>query len=157
MTTLEAKRVSLFFFFATQDELLTYELSVAACDRFQKLEKRFKNLNSDQRLVLATQQIILASYKTMQRHQSLQPMGSHWIYPQGVDFSIWKEFQKLASPAEYHFLIWSQILKISDSDLATSLLLTHGTLRYRLSIALQKIGSLSRLIPKKFEIIKDPE
>ncbi len=161
MAEVDAKSISLFFFFALLDEARAIEATTAAIKNYkQRLSK-----NPQIRAAVAT---VAATYQIWDKNRNRFARGRHnfnsdsgWQFPENLDLGAWKEFQKTAQEDEFLALIWSQILKISDEDIALGLGISTGTLRYRTGRALRKLGQLTNPVstrsanPAKISLVKD--
>ena len=143
MAEVDAKSISLFFFFALLDEARAVEATTAAIKNYkQRISK-----NPETKGAIAT---VAATYQIWDQNRNRFVRGRHnfnsdsgWQFPENLELGAWKEFQKTTQEDEFLALIWSQILKISDEDISLGLGISIGTLRYRTGRALRKLGQLT--------------
>ncbi len=140
----EIKAIGLFFFLSLLDEHRAMAAASKATDTFYRRVKKSPQTKPGVTLVMVTRQIWNRSRGNFNRGRPKYSPDSGWLFPEGLDLSPWKEFQKTAPEDELLVLIWSQILKIPDSDLSTALGITEGTIRYRVGRALRKMGTMSQ-------------
>ena len=147
----EIKLMSLFFFFTLLDEEAALLASTKATDLFFRKMKSSPQMKKSVALVFVTKQVWNKINGNGLRGQPHFSESSGWRWPEGLDLSPWKEFQKSASEDELLALVWCHILKISESDIAEALILSEGTLRYRVGRSLRKLGSMTGTAFRKLE------
>jgi len=161
MVGVDSKSIALFFFFALMDEQRAIEATSKAIQNYRGRMAKHPEKKSAVTLVAATADVWRIEGSRVVRGRQNFAFGAGWSLPEGLDLGPWKEFQKTAQEDEFLALIWSQILKISDEDLATGLGISIGTLRYRLGKALRKLGALTNPVfvktpsGKKLGIVTD--
>jgi len=151
----EIKAIGLFFFLALLDENRALIASTKATDLFYRRMKKSPQTKPGIALVMVCRQMWEKSRGNLYRGRPRYNPDSGWLFPEGLDLSPWKEFQKSAPEDELLAMIWSQVLKISESDLSTALGITEGTIRYRVGRALRKMGSMTQSNPGRgLEVVR---
>lgn len=69
------------------------------------------------------------------------PSDKGFVFPRGFDLSLWISFQSAADPIEVEAVLLSKVLGFSDSEIATGLKTTEGTVRYRVGRGLRHLGA----------------
>ena len=62
--------------------------------------------------------------------------------PKNVEIAAWKELKKRVEWAEYDAILWSQVLRFTDDELAEGFGVSPGTIRHRVGRALRELGRL---------------
>jgi hypothetical protein len=143
MVEVDAKSISLFFFFALLDEMRAIEATTAAIKNYKERVSKNPELKAPVAIVASTYHIWDKNRNRFVRGRHNFSADSGWLFTEGLELGPWKEFQKTAQEDEFLALIWSQILKISDEDISLGLGISVGTLRYRTGRALRKLGQLT--------------
>jgi DNA-binding CsgD family transcriptional regulator len=143
MIGVDSRSIALFFFYALMDEQRAIEATSKAIQDYRVRMAKHPENKPAVTLVAATSQIWKSESHRMVRNRQNVAFGAAWMLPADVDIGPWKEFQKTAQEDEFLAVIWSQILQISDEDIALGLHISIGTLRYRLGKALRKLGALT--------------
>ena len=143
MIGVDARSIALFFFYALMDEQRAIEATSKAIQHYRARMAKNPEKKPAVTLVAATAEIWKSESHRMIRGRQNFAFGPGWNLPAGLDIGPWKEFQKTAQEDEFLAVIWSQILQISDEDIAMGLNISIGTLRYRLGKALRKLGALT--------------
>lgn len=139
----KVRSIALFFFFAFMDDRKIAEASTKALSIFEKKKKNLK-ISDDVLLVASTFFVWTKHYVGLERGGLNFSNDNGWVVPNNVDLGAWREFQKLATQEELLVVIWSKILNFSDKDIAQGLGVSVGTIRYRLSKALRKLGGMAQ-------------
>jgi hypothetical protein len=149
MTEVDVRSTALFFFYAFLDEQKAIEAASQAVQVHKN--KIYKNPETKPAIAL-----VAATYEVWMKNSSFFVRGKHnyspetgWQLPHGLDMGPWREFQKSAPEDEFLSLIWSQVLNISDEDIALGLGISVGTLRYRTGRALRRLGTLTNPVSTK--------
>ena len=82
-----------------------------------------------------------AKHKTKTKHILLST-NPYINMNKSVEVTYWFDFLKEAESETVTPIIFSQILKVNDDDIAKGLNISVGTLRYRLGKALTKLGGI---------------
>lgn len=143
----DIRAIALFFYFALLDDRKAIEAGAEALNLARDRKKREGHLKNSVCLVDATFRI-WEKWAAQGVAQRLMSLHSAWQLPEGFDLGPWREFHKNATSEELVTLIWSQILGLSEEDIAAGLSLPEGTVRYRLGRALNKLGGTSAFRPK---------
>lgn len=143
MIEVDVRSIALFFFYAFLDERKAIEATSEAIQNFKDRISKNPELKPTVALISATQAIWKKHSGHFNRGKHNYSPESGWILPSDLDMGPWKEFQKTAQEDELLAMIWSQILQLSDSDIAMGLGISIGTLRYRTGRALRRLGTLT--------------
>lgn len=140
MSDSDVKAIALFFFFTMLDE------KRATLASAQAYELCFKMREKDESSPIG-ELIVKSTFKVWQMHKSRfirgrpqYSLNSGWILPDGIDIGVWKDFQKNSTEEDLLALVWAKIIQISESEIAQGLGLSFGTIRYRVSHAIRKLG-----------------
>lgn len=68
-----------------------------------------------------------------------------WLLPNSIDLGPWREFSKNSELENVLAVLWSNILNITDEQIAKGLGVTEGTVRYRVSRGLRELGKIQQL------------
>lgn len=150
----EIKAISLFFFFALLDDEKALLASAKCSDLFFQTLKVAPKSIPNVVLVKSTNQIWQKLSQQSLRGRPHFATDAGWTLPTGVDLAPWKEFQKSAPEEELLAILWSQILKISDSDIAAALSINEGTVRYRVRRGLKLLGGTMILETRHLEPVR---
>ncbi len=144
MIEVDVRSIALFFFYALMDEHKAIEAASGAVQLCKEKVSQQSGISSSAALVWSTHSVwqkFRQRYEKGKHHYSPE---TGWIFPEEIDLGPWKEFQKISPEEEFLAMIWSQILKISDEDVAVGLGISVGTLRYRVGKGLKRLGSLTK-------------
>jgi hypothetical protein len=131
----EIRKIALFFFFATLDAKRALDFAVSA---FSILHKGS----------------LKPGFSKILRGRPNYNSEAGWILPTGVDLAAWTTFQKGASDEELLATIWSQILNISDHEIAKGLQVSVGTVRFRVAKGLRSLGAANSSASSPQGVIK---
>ena len=134
------RSLALFFFYAFPDPIRSLQAASRAADVYYAKVKKKDFKNSAQALVQSSFEVWNKTHLQMPRGKVTYSPVSGFIVPAGIELKIWHQFQQTAPDEELLMVIWSQILKISDKDIAESLEMSPGTVRYRTARGLVKLG-----------------
>jgi DNA-binding CsgD family transcriptional regulator len=140
---LEIRSIALFYFFAVLDSRKAQELAVSATKVFKRKLAADSETRPSVAMVAATKFVWDQKSASLIRGRPNYAMDSGWVIPRDLDMSPWMEFQKTAQEEELLAIIWFQILKISEIDIAEGLKISQGTLRYRVGRGLRKLGTIA--------------
>ncbi len=161
MVEVDAKSISLFFFFALLDETRAIDASTSAIKNYKERISKNPELKSSVAVVAATYHIWDKNRNRFVRGRHNFSSESGWLFQADLELGPWKEFQKTAQEDEFLSLIWSHILQIADEDISLGLGISVGTLRYRTGRALRKLGQLTNPVstkpksPAKLGVVRD--
>ena len=141
----EIKAIGLFFFLALLDEQKAIVAATKATDLYYNKMKMSPQTQPGVAVALVCKQVWEKTRGNFMRGRPRYTPDSGWLFPESLELSPWKEFQKSAPEDELLALLWSQVLKISDVDLSQALGITEGTIRYRVGRALRKMGSMAQV------------
>jgi len=139
------EKVALFYYFSFLDEAKAQAVTARTLKKFrlERIEKNKLNENaSDVELVGVTNEFIKKHKK-----KAIHPLGLSFsagsiVLPDKSNWGPWFEFRKSADERDFHALLYSRILGLSDASIAAGLLLPLGTVRYRLGRALKHLGKI---------------
>ena len=138
------EKLTLFFYFSFLDDEKAYG---AALRGYRKIQKYFENnkefTESDvNRFVIQTGEALMA--KTSANSLIAKPSLVHGriLFPSGSDWGAWFSFRRNAEPEEFYAVLWARILNFPLEDVAHSLNISVGTLKYRIGHGLRNLGQL---------------
>lgn len=137
--------MALYFYLASLNEKQSIENSIKASKIYQKRKKTEKN-NFDAEIALiqiCNSLLNEVSYSEKQR-QLVIMNASTMSWPDHLDLTPWREFQKRSSLQERLTVLWVNVLEMSVEKIAKALNLSEGTVRYRLGKGLALLGQLNR-------------
>lgn len=138
--------VALFYYFAFLDEKAAL---FATLKTWEKIKRTFQPSGD---LVEGWNQFLVsATHQGFNRYQKVNPSSVHVpegmiptpVIPNDVSIGAWKEFRKLTPSDEFLAVLWTQILKIPDSDITHALGISRGTLKYRVARGLRQLGEVA--------------
>lgn len=154
----ESIKVSaLFYFLITLDDKIATEAAAKTLKLFNQkfnppTSKQIKFIPreslSPSEEMKALIQLCLQEWRQIKTHfqkeriQIINTKSLHW--PEHIDLSPWKEFQKQAPEQELIAVTWVHVLGVSESLLASALNQSEGTIRYRVGNGLSLLGQLNR-------------
>lgn len=146
MTTSEAyHKMVLYFYLATLNEKQSTENAIKASKLFQIRQKEEKNKFDAEIAVVQICTSIFGETFTENKEKQFAIMNASVLsWPDHLDLTPWREFQKRSSVQERLTVLWVNVLEIEVTKLATALNLTEGTIRYRLGKGLSLLGQLNR-------------
>ncbi len=123
-----------FFFLLYLDEDLAIECTAKALRQFLKIRRQHK---------ITLMAVISAMHTTSLKYRSrFTSFRSHIGYGQNVrigpdlPFSKWLEIQRTLTFEELQVLIWREVLGFETDEIANAILISEGTLKFRLNQAL---------------------
>lgn len=136
------KEISLFFFFSLLDEEKAFEAAQKTWTVFQDYKKKYSKEKDAVLIVQATKEVWDHLNPKLQKGRPYLTKSSGWTWPNQLNMGPWMEFQKHSTTDELLSTIWCYIMGYSESDVATGLGLSEGTLRFRLGHSVKKVGAL---------------
>jgi len=136
------KEICLFFFFSLLDEEKAFDAAQRAWFQYQDLRKKLPGTKESVLVIQATGRVWNELNPKLQRGRPYLTKDAGWAWPAQLNMGPWMEFQKRSTADELMTTIWCYIMGYSESDVATGLGLSEGTLRFRLSHSIKKIGAL---------------
>jgi hypothetical protein len=129
------RSTALFFYLNFFDTKLAFAAS-------QRSLSTWRDLGTNRR-----SDLIPIAQKTLKHLRSLKFFGLESVpgdfeLPKNFDISAWKELKKRVEWAEYDAILWSQVLRFSDEELADGFRVSPGTIRHRVGRALRELGRL---------------
>ena len=142
-TDAHVRSVLLFFFLALLDEK-------AACDAavitLQDLNSRLRKVSQPESVVHSLSvQCQWRQWKALGNRRNFgQPLvfsETEWLLPVGFDFGAWLEFRRQATDDEFLAVLWSQVIKFSDAEIAAGWGISEGAVRHRVGHGLRTLGA----------------
>jgi hypothetical protein len=143
VTESQIQSVALFFVLAFLDERLAVRATLKTVTDLRRLsEKRGAQESlSEKQIVSQT----FSNWKHFKRYQegTSNPLlgGSMWTVAKGFDIGPWRQFRKESIENEYLVVLWHQVLGLSTEAISEALGVPDGTIRYRMSNGLKKLGT----------------
>lgn len=139
------EKLALFFYFALLDEAKAQSATVQAIRKI-KMEFATRKIREDE--FTATDFVFITNKLLDQFKNSIKPTtlaysSSYIVLPERSNWGPWFELRKNLNEKEFRSLLYSKILKFSDSEIAAGLSLPVGTVRYRIGRALKMLGSFN--------------
>lgn len=136
----QLRQILQFFFFVTLSEERSKLLAREAWHQCLKKKEKNPKLNPEHIMLLALEK----SWETIS-HEARTGVAdfsadSGLLLPLSVKLEPWKEFQKTASSDELFITVVTQILKVSEKTVTEVLGISSGTIRYRLSRTIRRVG-----------------
>ena len=148
MSEQQLRAVALFFAFALPEERIAMQAAEKAVTEI-KSEITKSNAKSDESknvlIVRACRNSFQRSKKQIQRRNPRFQFGKSVLFPDHTDPSPWIRFQAEAGDDELLAVILNKILKIPEVEIAQGLDISDGTVRYRVSRAVRRLGRLTQL------------
>lgn len=142
MTEEHLKKISLFFFLLTLDEVRAKVLSnqcwVKCCERKNKNPK----MSSDSILLLVLSQFWEKLKDQPRTGVSNFTHDAGWVLPTDVKIEPWLIFHKTSTNEEMWTTLLCQVLRVSPSRVSESLGISQGTIRYRLARSVRRMGRI---------------
>ena len=138
----EMKLVSIFFYLSLMPEKLALSASIKTL-RALKVERSKGNLEEKEIIpfIVRSTHKVFNSLMREPIHIARWSRGSDWVFPEGMDREVWKDFRKKAQQNEFMMVLWSKVLNFKDCDIATGLCVSEGTVRHRLTRGLRLLGA----------------
>lgn len=142
MKETDVNKIFLFFYLS----LLNVDKAFEATEKVIKKVTRFYWLNF-KRVYATNSEIVAASNQILQSYQNA--VTSYTIVsdlrvkvPNSINLGLWRDFIRSSPSMESTALIWVHILDYKIEEVTQGLRVSEGTLRFRLSHALQKFVEL---------------
>ncbi len=136
----EIKAIGLFFFLSTLDEHRAFHLATEAVGIFFYQMKKSPSTKPSIPLVKSCYSIWKKHHLKVQSQKMPLLQSPSWWTWDHVNLEPWTQFLKLASDDEAMSFIWTQVLHISETDIASATYVSEGTIRFRVGCALRKIS-----------------
>lgn len=145
MTQEEAfNKIVLYFYLVTLNDRKTLEHSIKASQRYQ-IRQKDEGSKFDSELAIIEICTDLLGELPQQANNQLAVISPNFLtWPEHLDFIPWRDFHKKCSPPESIAIVWINVLGVSIAKLAKALLISEGTIRYRLNKGLSLLGQLNR-------------
>lgn len=136
----QLKQILQFFFFATLSEERAKLLAREAWHWCLKKKEKNPKLNAEHVMLLSLERNWSDLSQETRTGVADFSADSGWLVPLSLKLEPWKEFQKTASSDELFITIITQILRISEPTITEVLGMSAGTIRYRLSRTIRRVG-----------------
>lgn len=161
METTDIQKIALFFFYSILDEKRTIESASQAYSFYSSLSKKEPHLPKNILLIKSVSKVWENIKTKVYRGRPQFSYDAGWTFFKNTDLGPWIEFQKKASDELLMAVVYSHILKFTDSEISQALGLSEGTIRYRVGRGLSYLGSMidaqTQLPPeskRKIEVVK---
>lgn len=151
MVDTEVHAVAKFFYLTLKDHRMAREATRRSLFRLNKIQKN--TTSQDDNLA----EVVHVTYKFWKIFHKPKVKNHFWnmhprvteeviaqenkfFLPKELNIGAWNQFMKDSKEDEMLLVTWSKILNISDYDIARGLGLSEGTVRYRVSNGLKKLG-----------------
>ncbi len=142
---LEARKISLFFFFATLDEPKSINASIRALRILKRRVKSLKGKTVNSHLVSVTNAVWNKQFARRPKTRTELSEIENFEVPVNTDLRPWIEFQRLATEPELLSLVWNKILNIKEEEIASGLDLQPNVIHHRVARALRKLGGMNQV------------
>ncbi|MFN8791207.1 MAG: hypothetical protein ACK5Y2_07105 [Bdellovibrionales bacterium] len=136
------RKLILFYFFVTLDELRAKELARKSWLWCQKKKLQDKKINPDTLVLLSLHEGWDDLKNVSRSGVSKYSLDAGWRLPGGISLEPWKAFYKEASEEEIFVTALIGVLRYSVPEIVEALGLSSGTIRYRLAKASRRMGHL---------------
>jgi hypothetical protein len=143
MVAVDVRSIALFFFFALMDEKLALAASIKSVKLYRKQAAKTPEIPSQILLIRAILNVWNIERKSLSRGRQTTVFSKLWAMPPQLDLNPWKEFQKQSPNEELLSILFVTILGFKASDVAQAMNLSEGSIKYRLSKALSRLGEYS--------------
>jgi DNA-directed RNA polymerase specialized sigma24 family protein len=137
----QVRQIAIFFLLSLCEEEVAITASNKAFNHYFNGQKRDRGMTNQVALIKSCQ-LYLDKFRSQHRKGDLLDLSFEWQLPNSINLRLWQKFVNLASPEIISAAIWCLILNVSIDELAKALGVSEGTIRYRNSVALKKIGEL---------------
>lgn len=142
MTEEHLRKILTFFFFATLDDQKAKILSKKCWNWCLTKKKSQSKLSSDEILILGLA-YFWDTFKTdTRRGVTNHTQDSGWILKPDFRIELWVAYQKNASEEEIFSLLLYKVLQLSPEQISKCLGISKGTINYRTSKGVKKLGQL---------------
>ncbi|MFN8846988.1 MAG: sigma factor-like helix-turn-helix DNA-binding protein [Bdellovibrionales bacterium] len=135
--------MALFFFLLTLDDLRAVDLSQQAWKKYLDMKSRNPKDSDDSVMVMVLAQFWEKLKDEPRTGVSKFNLDSGWLIPGDIKIQPWCVFHRTASREEIWMALLCQILRLPISRVSDLLGLSQGTIRYRLSRAVKKMGRIA--------------
>jgi hypothetical protein len=142
MTEEHLRKILTFFFFATLDDQKAKALSKKCWNWCLSKKKSQPKISSDEILVLG-----LSHFWNILKNDTRHGVMNHtqdsgWILKPDFRIELWVSYQKNASDEEIFSILLYKVLQLSPELISKCLGLSKGTINYRTSKGVKKLGQL---------------
>ncbi len=142
MTDEHLRKILTFFFFATLDDQKAKHLSKKCWNWCVSKKKSQPKFSSDEILILGLSNL-WSEIKNQPRNGITRvTQDSGWILNPNFKIEPWVAYQKNASEEEVFSILLYQVLKLNPELISKCLGLSKGTINYRVSKGVNKLGHL---------------
>lgn len=132
MAEQEVKKIALFFFLALLDEKVALEATRTVLKKTRKNPKDYlKTVFEVYLFYRENPKYRLSATGIIQEGMEMLP---------NINLSAWRQFLRNAEPQSLFPLIWLQIIKYPEKEIASAMEVSTGTLRTRIKQTLEKLG-----------------
>lgn len=143
MTEEHLKKISLFFFLLTLDENRARNLSSKCWAWCLNTKTKSPKLHPDSVVLLALAHFWESLKNENRTGVARFSLDAGWALPADVKIEPWLLFHRTATDEEMWTALLCQILRYPTTKISETLGLTQGTLRYRLSRAVRRMGRIA--------------
>lgn len=129
------RSTALFFYLNLFDSKLAFAAS-------QRTVSAWRDLGTERRSDLISLAHKNLKYVRSLKFFHLEKVAGEFEMPKNLNTAAWIELKKRVEEAEYAAILWSQVLKFSDDELADGFGVSPGTIRHRVGRALRELGRL---------------
>ncbi len=133
------RSVSLYFFLTIPDEKKAHAASLAALTQIRRLP----STTNKSLIISILHRLKDKAGKMRVHHWPFKKDDKSWMVPETLDLHAWRSFTSRAEQSECEAVLLSRVLGFSDSEIATGLGVTDGTVRYRVGRGLRVLGGLA--------------
>ena len=137
------KKMALFFFLLTLDDVRARELSQQAWKKCLEIKNRNPKDSADSVMVLVLSQFWEKLKDETRTGVSKFNLDSGWLIPSDLKLEPWFVFHRTASHEEIWMALLCQILRLPISRISELLGLSQGTIRYRLAKSVKRMGRIT--------------
>lgn len=134
------QQMALYFALGTLSEKASSDLTVQAFSNYNRNISLFK-LSHEVAFIRAAQPLLLKYYLRNKKSKIQEDIRRFLILNSQFDINNWRSFVKKASSEDISILLFYFIFQFNESSIAESLLVSEGTIRYRLTKSLRLLGS----------------
>jgi hypothetical protein len=137
------KKMALFFFLLTLDEVRSRELCQQAWKKCLEMKNRNSKESADSVFVLVLAQFWEKLKNETRTGVSKFNQDSGWLIPADLKLEPWCVFHRTASHEEIWMTLLCQILRLPVSRVSELLGISQGTIRYRLARSVKRMGRIA--------------
>ncbi|MCB0351403.1 MAG: hypothetical protein KDD38_09485 [Bdellovibrionales bacterium] len=139
-----SEKIALYFYFSCLDESRAQASTIRVLKKIRQ-ESLHSSLNSNwprpSDVVKITSEFNKRS-KKLSKPTTLAFSTGYIVLPEGSNWGPWFEFRKVADDKEFNAVLYSNILKIPDEEIAEGLGISLGAIRYRIGRGLKILGNI---------------